>query len=72
MIADPTKEQLPDDCASKGKGGDIGLRWGGFISAAINLAQHGIDLANDSIDYPLVSIFSPVAFAGTMWTHPLR
>ena len=64
MIADPTEEQLPDDGASKGKGGDVGLGWGGFISAAIYLAQHGIDLANDSIDYPLVSVPSQSAFAG--------
>ena len=66
MIADPTKEQLPDDGASKGKGGDVGLRRGGFISAAVDLAQHGIDLADDSTDCPLVSNFSPVALAGTM------
>ena len=73
MIADPAEEQLADNGASKGKGGDVGLRGGRFIPAAIDLAQHGIDLANDSTNCPPVSVFSPVgAFTGTVRTYPLR
>lgn len=73
MIANPTEEQLTDDGARKGQGSDVGLRWGGFVSASVDLAEHGIDLANDSSNCPLVSVFSPVeGFTGSIQTYPLR
>lgn len=51
MITDVAKEELSDDCAGKGYGGDVTLGGGRGVGFSVELLEDCVDLADDAIGW---------------------